>query len=219
MKGFPAVFYGTAWKKEKTAELVELALRTGFRAIDTACQPKHYNQKGVGDGIAKSGLPRQHLFIQTKYTPIGGQDKNNVPYNPKDSIPVQVRTSLEVSLKNLQTNYLDSLVLHSPMSNLEETVQVWRVFEEFIDSGKVKHLGISNWYNFNFFKTLYETVKVKPTFIQNRFYSDSGFDVQIRKFCKENKVFYQSFWTLTANPHILNSQSLKKLASKYKIHA
>ena len=43
MKGFPAVFYGTAWKKEKTAELVELALRTGFRAIDTACQPKHYN--------------------------------------------------------------------------------------------------------------------------------------------------------------------------------
>ena len=71
-------------------------------------------------------------------------------------------------MKNLQTNYLDSLVLHSPMSNLEETVQVWRVFEEFIDSGKVKHLGISNCYNFNFFKTLYETVKVKPTFIQNR---------------------------------------------------
>ena len=69
------------------------------------------------------------------------------------------------------------MVLHSPMSNLEETVQVWRVFEEFIDSGKVKHLGISNCYNFNFFKTLYETVKVKPTFIQNRFYSDSGFDV------------------------------------------
>lgn len=129
MKAFPAVFYGTAWKKEKTAELVELALRNGFRAIDTACQPKHYNEKGVGDGIARAGLKREELFIQTKYTPIGGQDKNNVPYNPKDSVPVQVRTSLEVSLKNLQTNYLDSLVLHSPMGSLEETVQVWRVFE------------------------------------------------------------------------------------------
>lgn len=59
MKGFPAVFYGTAWKKEKTADLVELALRKGFRGIDTACQPKHYNEKGVGDGIARAGLPRE----------------------------------------------------------------------------------------------------------------------------------------------------------------
>ena len=58
MKAVPAVFYGTAWKKEKTAELVELALRTGFRGIDTACQPKHYNEPGVGEGIAKSGIPR-----------------------------------------------------------------------------------------------------------------------------------------------------------------
>jgi diketogulonate reductase-like aldo/keto reductase len=43
MKSIPPVFYGTAWKKEKTAILVETALKQGFRAIDTACQPKHYN--------------------------------------------------------------------------------------------------------------------------------------------------------------------------------
>lgn len=58
MKAVPAVFYGTAWKKDKTADLVELALRTGFRGIDTACQPKHYNEPGVGEGIARSGIPR-----------------------------------------------------------------------------------------------------------------------------------------------------------------
>jgi diketogulonate reductase-like aldo/keto reductase len=86
MKVVPPVFYGTAWKKEKTAELVELALKMGFRAIDTACQPKHYNEAGVGEGILKSKIPREELFIQTKYTPYNGQDPNRVPYNPKDPI-------------------------------------------------------------------------------------------------------------------------------------
>ena len=103
MKNIPAVFYGTAWKKDQTKELVALALKSGFRGIDTACQPKHYNEEGVGDGIAASGIPRDQLFIQTKYTPIGGQDPNKVPYNPKDDLRTQVRASLQVSLKNLRT--------------------------------------------------------------------------------------------------------------------
>ena len=56
MKNIPQVFYGTAWKKDQTAALVKLALQTGFRAIDTACQPKHYNEPGVGKGIAEAGI-------------------------------------------------------------------------------------------------------------------------------------------------------------------
>jgi diketogulonate reductase-like aldo/keto reductase len=128
MKGIPPVFYGTAWKKEKTAQLVEMALRSGFRAIDTACQPKHYNESGVGDGIANSQVPREELFIQTKYTPFSGQDPNKVPYNPKDPLEAQVQASLETSLKNLRTSYLDSLVLHSPLNNLEKTMKVWQKF-------------------------------------------------------------------------------------------
>lgn len=43
MKTIPNMFYGTAWKKERTSDLVALAIKSGFRAIDTACQPKHYN--------------------------------------------------------------------------------------------------------------------------------------------------------------------------------
>jgi diketogulonate reductase-like aldo/keto reductase len=58
MKTIPPIFYGTAWKKEKTSELVELAIKAGFRAIDTACQPKHYNEAGVGEGIIRSKIPR-----------------------------------------------------------------------------------------------------------------------------------------------------------------
>jgi len=71
----PNILYGTAWKKNRTAELVELAIKTGFRAIDTACQPKHYNEKGVGDAVKKlideGVITRKDIFLQTKYTPIG----------------------------------------------------------------------------------------------------------------------------------------------------
>ena len=48
----PTIIYGTAWKKDRTAALVEQAIGLGFRGIDTACQPKHYNEAGVGDGVA-----------------------------------------------------------------------------------------------------------------------------------------------------------------------
>lgn len=58
-------------------------MKSGFRAIDTACQPKHYYEPGVGEGILKSGIPRDQIFIQTKFTPIDGQDPNKVPYDPK----------------------------------------------------------------------------------------------------------------------------------------
>ena len=61
----PRLIYGTAWKKERTAALVELALRQGFRGVDTACQPKHYNEEGVGRGLAaafSAGLARSEIY-------------------------------------------------------------------------------------------------------------------------------------------------------------
>ena len=80
----PRLIYGTAWKKERTAALVELALRQGFRGVDTACQPKHYNEEGVGGGLAAAfgaGLARSEIYVQTKFTPFAGQDPNDVPYD------------------------------------------------------------------------------------------------------------------------------------------
>ena len=74
----PAIVYGTAWKKGKTEELVFEAVQAGFRGIDTACQPKHYFEAGTGAAIArlaKAGVAREDLFLQTKYTPFRGQVK------------------------------------------------------------------------------------------------------------------------------------------------
>ena len=99
----PFILYGTAWKKERTASLVSKAVHTGFRFIDTACQPRHYNEPGVGLGWFTAaedlGLQRSDFFLQTKFTPVDGQDLNTVPYDPDMPIEVQVKTSLEVSLK------------------------------------------------------------------------------------------------------------------------
>jgi len=210
------LIYGTAWKKGDTKRLVSEAVHAGFRFIDTACQPKHYNEGGVGDGwvdAAKDmGLRREDLFLQTKFTSLDGQDPDNVPFDKEDSIPQQVRTSLDVSLKNLKTAYLDSLVLHSPFRRMEDTLTAWRVMESFVDDGKVRQLGISNCYDMKVFKQLYDEARIKPAVLQNRFYQDSHFDVELREFCATVGIRYQSFWTLTASRKALKSDDIKEIA-------
>lgn len=213
------MLYGTAWKKDDTAKLVELAIKTGFRAIDTACQPKHYNEKQVGVGISKAlketNLNRKDIFIQTKFTPIGGQDTNNMPYNPNDSLEKQICDSLQVSLSNLQTNYIDSLILHSPIIPIEDTIKAWRVFESSVEEGLVRQIGISNNYDPKLLSYIYEISSIKPKVLQNRFYQQSGYDKELREFCNTHNMVYQSFWSLSANPHLLNSETIIQIAKQY----
>ncbi|GAX16201.1 hypothetical protein FisN_3Hh318 [Fistulifera solaris] len=217
----PFLMYGTAWKKEETAKYVQQAIRTGFRFIDTACQPKHYNEAGVGAGwtaaASELGLERSDLFLQTKYTPYPGQDPNNVPYDKDASLTEQVRQSLAVSLQNLRTDYIDSLVLHSPLPTVEQTMEVWSEFENFVDAGKVRQLGVSNCYDYAMFVSIYERARIKPAVLQNRFYADSNFDTELRQFCKEKNIWYQSFWTLTANREALASKEVRDWADSLNL--
>ena len=89
----PDFLYGTAWKEDRTAALTELALRAGFRGIDTANQRRHYFEAGVGQGLAaayRAGVvTRADLFLQTKFTYQGGQD-HRLPYDPTASLSTQV---------------------------------------------------------------------------------------------------------------------------------
>ncbi|BBU60764.1 D-xylose reductase III [Methylosinus sp. C49] len=214
----PRIIYGTAWKKERTAALVEEALRAGFRGIDTACQPKHYNEPGVGEGLAAAlgaGLDRADIYLQTKFTPFGGQDPENIPYDAETAIGEQVRQSFEVSLRNLRTDRLDGLVLHSPYPEDKDTLEAWRAMESLVAQGGVRQLGVSNCYELSRLKMLWKKARVKPAVIQNRFYAKTGYDREIRAFCAKHKIFYQSFWTLTANPETLEKPELVALAEKY----
>ena len=215
----PRIIYGTAWKKEDTAAWVEQAIGLGFRGIDTACQPKHYNEAGVGAGLVncyKSGIKRSELYLQTKFTPLSGQDPAQVPYNAKASLSEQVAQSFQTSLVNLQTTYLDCLVLHSPLANQQHTQEVWQAMEHLFQNGGVKQLGISNCYDLQQFELLYDNATIKPAVIQNRFYAKTGYDCDIRDFCKQQRIIYQSFWTLTGNPDILAHATLQALATKYR---
>jgi diketogulonate reductase-like aldo/keto reductase len=71
------------------------------------------------------------------------------------------------------------------------------------DSGGARQLGISNQYDLADFSRMFAEARVKPAVLQNRFYATSGYDVDLRRFCTENGVVYQSFWTLTANRDVL----------------
>ena len=216
--GLPFLLYGTAWKKQETARLVSEAVHAGFRFIDTACQPKHYNEPGVGQGWTSAarelGLTRTDLFLQTKFTSLSGQDPNDIPYDATASLEAQVAESLHVSLKNLQTTYLDSWVMHSPMPTMEETTTVYRVMERAVDDGKVLRLGISNCYDYKEFTAIYEMARIKPAVLQNRFYGDSNWDQDLREFCRRNNIWYQSFWTLTANRHALATREAQEWADR-----
>ena len=214
----PSLIYGTAWKKERTADLVVQAVLSGFRGIDTACQPKHYEEPLVGAAIRRlrdHSIFREDLFIQTKFTPLSGQDPQRIPYDPNVVLEVQVAQSFEASKRNLGTEYVDSLVLHSPLFPYTNLKSVWSAMEKIYHSGGARQLGISNCYDFELLKRLYEDSQVKPSVVQNRFYSDSGYDVELRQWCDERGIIYQSFWSLTANPHILGSKMVEDLVQKY----
>ena len=211
----PRFLYGTAWKKERTAELVAQALEAGFRGFDTACQPKHYDERLVGVGLQQAkalGIVRDELYLQTKYTPLTSQDPNNLPYDAKAPVASQVAQSFEVSQRNLQTDYVDCLILHSSMVPRKTMMQAWQAMEAIHAAGGARQLGISNCYDFDVLKRLHADAAVKPALLQNRFYPDNGFDAEQRQWCAEHDMVFESFWSLTANGKLLASPVVQDLA-------
>jgi len=211
----PSLIYGTAWKKEDTADLVVSAVKTGFRGIDTACQPKHYREDLVGEAIerlAAEGLRREALWVQTKFTPVFGHDPQSVPYNQHAAVAEQVAQSFEVSKKNLRTQFIDCLLLHSPLESHRQNMEVWHAFEQLVQRSEVGHIGISNCYDLRVLRRLHAAATIKPAVVQNRFYKDSQFDWKLRRWCSDHGVAYQGFWTLSANRTTLRAPQLLALA-------
>jgi diketogulonate reductase-like aldo/keto reductase len=110
---------------------------------------------------------------------------------------------------------VDSLVLHSPVFPYDHLLRVWGAMEEVYHSGGALQLGISNCYDLELLKKLYGNSVIKPTIVQNRFYTESDYDVELRQWCDNHDIIYQSFWSLTANPHILKSDMVQQLSEKY----
>jgi diketogulonate reductase-like aldo/keto reductase len=217
----PDFLYGTAWKEDRTAALTELALRTGFRAIDTANQRRHYLEAGVGEGLAaayRAGIvTRDDLFLQTKFTYQRGQD-HRLPYDPAASLAVQVAQSLASSLEHLSTDRVDSFVLHGPSSGYDWTeadAAVWEAMRKERDAGRTRLLGVSN-VSLQHLEQLESANAELPAFVQNRCFARVGWDREVRTFCNRHKITYQGFSLLTANPEVLRHPPLIALAAQMK---
>ncbi|MEC7988167.1 MAG: aldo/keto reductase [Myxococcota bacterium] len=213
----PSFLYGTAWKEERTSSLTLLALQHGFRGIDTANQRKHYFERAVGEGILESGIPRSELWLQSKFTYVRGQD-HRLPYDPGASLPTQVRQSIESTLENLQTTYIDSYLLHGPWAREGWTAQdrdVWRTMEEAYERGVLKKIGVSNC-SLEQVSALLQEARVPPSFVQNRCYARTAWDKDIREFCGNHNIVYQGFSLLTANRNIFQHPYMQELCNRYQ---
>lgn len=215
----PSFMYGTAWKKEATTTLVLQAVEAGFTAIDTANQLIHYQEAMVGEALlelAKQGTPRDRLFLQTKFTPVNGQD-HRTPYDAQADLTTQVRQSFESSLAHLHTDYLDSYVLHGPYYRRglgAEDWEVWGAIEALYGAGKTKMIGISN-VTAEQLRLLCERATHRPMVVQNRCYAALGWDQEVREICRAHHIIYQGFSLLTANREIFADPDVRAMAAKY----
>lgn len=114
--------------KEDTKRCVLDAIKSGYRGIDTA--QSYFNESEVGDAIVECGVPREELFITTKVW------IDHYGYE-------ECKASVEESLRKLKTDYLDLCLLHQPFSDY---YGAYRALEELYAEGKVKAIGVSNFY-------------------------------------------------------------------------
>ena len=113
---------------EECERCVMDAISVGYRLIDTA--QAYYNEEGVGNAVAKCGVPRNELFLTTKvWITNAGEEK--------------AAASIDESLRKLRTNYIDLLLIHQPFSDYTGT---WRAMENAVSEGKVRAIGLSNFY-------------------------------------------------------------------------
>ena len=134
------MFQGTP----KECEICVLdAISSGYRLIDTA--QAYYNEEGVGNAVVKCGVPRNELFLTTKVWITNSDDK-------------AAAASIDESLRKLRTDYIDLLLIHQPYSDY---IGTWRAMEKAYKDGKVRAIGLSNFYP-DRFVDLAEYAEIKP---------------------------------------------------------
>ena len=213
----PALIYGTAWKEDDTEACVARALAAGFRAIDTANQRKHYVEAAVGRAIARAGMARDELFVQTKFSFRAGQD-DRLPYDPRAPIATQVAQSFASSVDHLGIARLDALLLHGPSRRDglgPDDVAAWRAMEELVDGGGVAQVGISN-VTARQVDELVALARLPVAFVQNRCYAERGWDRDVRAACARHGIAYQAFSLLTANRRVLAGEPVAAIAAAHR---
>lgn len=217
----PTLFYGTAWKEERTADLVAQALRMGYRGLDTANQRRHYREAEVGRALLaelqRGTLRREDVFVQTKFTFRLGQD-HRLPYDPAAPVGRQVEQSFDSSRSHLGVDVLDSYLLHAPSVPQglgTADIEAWRAMEMLHDAGRVRFLGVSN-VEPDQLVSLLHAARVRPTFVQNPCHASRGWDAGVRAICTREGMTYQGFSLLTANQRVVRSSLVHDIARRHQ---
>lgn len=232
------IVFGTAWRGEATARLAWAAFTAGFRAFDTANQPRHYNESALGEVVrmaADAGVPRAKLWLQTKFTHPSGHaapkgprasrseketpDASTAPYDVAASTEEQVRQSFSSSLEHLRTSYVDALFLHAPSGGHKLAAsdwRAWRSMETLALAGQARALGVSNVNAAQLRELLAETgdaIRVRPKLVQNRCWASRNWDAEVRNLCIQHGLIYQGFSLLSrgVNGHVFTGENAHRL--------
>ncbi len=201
----PCIGYGT-WKTPNgvvTENCVKSALDAGYRHIDTAFA--YGNEKSVGNGIKKSGVSRDEIFVTTKHWVTERGYENTVK-------------AVETSLDLLGLDYLDLYLVHWPCVEKltpdwkEINAETWRGFEKMYKDGKIRAIGVSN-YQEKHLKALIETAEIKPMVNQLEFHPGYT-QIENCRWAQENGMLVEA-WSPLGSGAVLGDKTLKNIAEKY----
>jgi len=204
-KKIPSIGFGT-WKLPvgATAEMaVRTALESGYRLIDAAAI--YGNEESVGKGIKASGIDRKDVFISSKL------------WNTEHGYETTLR-AFEKTINDLQVDYLDLYLIHWPNPinfrdcYVEKNVETWKAFEQLLTDGKVRSIGVSNFFP-RHIEEILPSINVKPMVNQIEF-RPSCMHKDIIEYCRANQIVVQGYSPL-AGGRVFNVEELKAIALKY----
>ena len=205
----PNIGFGV-WQIPKgvTAHCVKLALKAGYRYIDTAAA--YHNEKEVGEGIRQAmeeyGIKIEEIFVSTKlWNDHRGYDK--------------AVEAIETSLDNLGLDYIDLYMLHWPAvakwhDNWRDiNADTYRAVENYYKQGKIKSIGVAN-YLAHHLEALIEDTDIKPMVNQIEYHPRFG-QTESAKYYQEHGIIVEA-WSPLGCGEVLQNKTLKQLADKYK---
>ena len=200
----PAIGFGTYKAQEDEGiAAVKKAIDTGYRLIDTAA--KYENEEAVGKAIKQSGIAREELMITTKLW------RENLGYE-------STKKAFETSLAKLDLDYIDLYLIHWPANakNYENWQKAnndsWRAMEELVKEGKIKNIGVSNFWP-EHLEPLLEAAEIKPVINQIEFHP-GYWQPELTRYCKENNILIEA-WSPLARGKVFESEEIKAIAKKY----
>ena len=174
------------------------AYQSGFRLIDTAAM--YSNEKLIGDAITNNSIPRSSLFLSTKIW------MSDMSYN-------KAKSSINRSLQNLNTDYIDLVLIHWPVQNKQEHLNVWKALEEFVHKGKVRSIGVSN-FKVEHLEHLLPHCNIKPVVNQIECHP-CYYDKQTIDYCKKNNILIEAYCPLAQyNEKLIKHPAIINIAKR-----